>query len=205
MTRIANARAFANRLLKSALPLLMVAVAGAPVPAQRLNSSGTLPVQPEEVAAPKRAPEAAKQVLSQFSWLDGYWRGQWGPRVAQQAWMPAQSGTMVGVFQLSENTKTLVVELYSIVATPQGIELRIRRFTPALVAWEKSALLNLQSVDSQSMLFENASDGQPKSWLMTRSGPDTLIQKFEIVPEKGQQHVAQIVYHRQRAPVTPKR
>lgn len=209
MKRIANARALANALRRCALLLFTLVVLSAPALAQQFDGAGTAPAEPQNGAPAKANHDPAKTALAGFAWLAGSWQGQWGPRVAQQVWMPAQSGTMVGVFQLSENTKTLVVELYSIVSTPRGIELRVRHFTPSLIPWpaDKSgaALLNLKSIDSKSILFENANDGQPKSWLMTRTGPDAFVQKFEIVSKKDQHQVDQIVYHRQPASTPPGR
>ncbi len=207
MMRIANGRAFAGARRVSILLLFVTIAFSAPLSGQQLTGAGTTASEPGKPAAPKVSQEGSNTALSQFAWLAGHWQGQWGPRLAQQVWMPAQSGTMVGVFQVSDNTQTQVVELYTIVSTTHGIELRIRRFTALLTPWEKSgpALLDLKKVDPKSILFENAKDGQPKSWLMTRTGPDTFVQKFEIVPEKGQQQVAEIVYHRQPAPAPPSR
>ncbi|MGH9687813.1 MAG: DUF6265 family protein [Candidatus Acidiferrales bacterium] len=207
MTRTATARAFANMLVAFAL---FPSTAAFPLRtrAQQPKGVGTFEAPSAQLPAPeavlKSAPPPAvtKATLSQFSWLAGHWQGQWGPRLAQQAWMPPHSGVMVGIFQLSDNSKTLVLELYSIVSTPHGIELRVRRFTPSLAHWEKlgPTLLSLESIDSKLIVFENADDGQPKSWLMRRSGADSFIQRFEIVPQKGQPQVNEIVYHRQPVP-----
>lgn len=113
--------------------------------------------------------------------------------------MPPRYGEMVGVFQLSEENHTLVIELYAIVATPRGIELRVRHFTPGLTPWEKAgpAVLNLKNIDPKSILFENADNGQPKHWLMKRTGPDAFLTQFEIVPQPGEQQVAEITFHRE--------
>lgn len=140
-----------------------------------------------------------KAPLAQLAWLAGRWQGAWGPRVAHEVWMPPQSGVMVGVFQLTENSQTLVIEIYTIIATPDGIELRIRHFTPTLTPWEKSGppLLKLMTYDSKSFLFVNQDNGQPKRWIMKRTDPDTYEARFEIVPEKGQPQNWEIVYHRQ--------
>jgi Domain of unknown function (DUF6265) len=201
MTRIANARTLASAALTSALLLFMSAVLCLPVSAQQLTGGATPEPQPAQPAGAKAGPESSEEALSQFSWLAGHWEGRWGPRLAQQVWMPAHSGTMVGALQVSDNTKTFVVELYTIVSTPPGVELRIRRFTSSLTPWEKSgpALLNLKSIDSKSIVFENPDNGQPRSWLMTRTSPDTFVQEFKIVSGKGQQQVARIIYHRQPA------
>jgi Domain of unknown function (DUF6265) len=205
MTRIADARALANAPLPFVLLFFAIATFNVAVPAQQLTGAPARESHSKGPVPSKAALETPKAALAEFSWLAGYWQGQWGPRVAQQVWMPAQSRTMVGVFQLSENTQTTVVELYTIVSTSSGIELRVRRFTPSLTAWAKSAVLNLTSIDAKSMLFENPTDGQPKTWSMRRTGADTLVERFEIVPQKGQQQVAEIVFHRQPASAPPSR
>ncbi|MGA9885172.1 MAG: DUF6265 family protein [Candidatus Acidiferrales bacterium] len=208
MTRTATARAFANMLVAFALVASTV-VLPPRTRAQQPKGAGTFEASSARLLAPATVPRptphlaVTKATLSQFSWLAGHWQGQWGPRLAQQVWMPPQSGVMVGIFQLSDNSKTLVLELYSIVSTPHGIELRVRRFTPSLARWETSgpALLDLKSIDSKSILFENVDNGQPKNWLMRRTGTDSFVQRFEIVPQKGEQQINEIVYHRQPLPV----
>lgn len=207
MTRTATARAFANTLVAFALFASATAFPQR-TRAQQPKGAGSfeapLAQLPSPGAVPKSSPHPArtKATLSQFSWLAGHWQGEWGPRLAQQAWMPPHSGVMVGIFQLSDNSKTLVLELYSIVSTPQGIELRVRRFTPSLAHWEKfgPTLLELKSIDSKSIVFENADNGQPKNWLMRRTGTDSFIQRFEIVPQKGPPQVNEIIYHRELVP-----
>ncbi|MGH9715723.1 MAG: DUF6265 family protein [Candidatus Acidiferrales bacterium] len=154
-------------------------------------------VQPKP-SAPS-APPASKETLAQLAWLAGHWQGNWGPRTAQQVWMPPKAGVMVGVFQLTENTKTLVVELYTILATPQGIELRVRHFTPSLTAWKSApSVFKLMTFDSKSFLFVNQGNGHTKHWLMKRTGPDAFVARFEIVPEKGEVQSPEITYRRQR-------
>jgi hypothetical protein len=169
--------------------------------AQQATRVGTSQAPPKQPADQKAATPDSKGNLSQFSWLVGEWRGQWGPRLAQQVWMPPQAGVMVGAFQVSENGRKMVIELYTITSTPRGVEVRVRHFTPSLTPWEKAGptLLNLKTIDSKSILFENADNGQPKRWLMNRTAPDTLLERFEIVPEKGQEQVAEIEFHRKTA------
>lgn len=212
MTRTAMAGTLTVVLVTMSL-LLPAAVFPTRTSAQELQGVGT--PRPAQTQAPEPkprakpsappAPSVSKATLQQFAWLTGRWQGDWGPRVAQQVWMPPQSGVMVGVFQLTEDGKTLVVELYTIVAAPHGIELRVRHFTPTLTAWETNApsVLKLTSIDSKSMLFKNEDNGQPKHWLMKRTEPDTYIARFEIVPEKGEAQSAQITYHLQDSSIRP--
>ena len=58
---------------------------------------------------------------------------------------------MLGMFRLVENEKTLVIELFSLVEKPEGIDLYFRHFTPALVPWEKpnATFLKLVSLDPE--------------------------------------------------------
>lgn len=138
--------------------------------------------------------------LADFAWLVGSWQGAWGPRVARQDWMAPSGGTMVGMFQLAENDKTLVIELFTMLETPSGIEYRIRHFTPALQPWEKDtpATLKLQSSDGKTMVFENPLDGQPKHAIFIHVDPDTFISRSEVLPEKGDLQIVNITYHRHR-------
>ena len=118
---------------------------------------------------------AAKPTLGDLAWLAGRWQGSWGPRTAQQTWLPPKGGAMVGTFQASENGRTLVVELYSLVQTADGIALHLRHFTPSLVPWEKSGeiVLDLSSLDPRTAVFENATGAQPQRQTLTRVDQDS--------------------------------
>ncbi len=143
--------------------------------------------------------EPAKPSLADFAWLAGRWQGAWGPRVAQQVWTAPKAGVMLGTFQLAEGDKTLVLELFTLVEGPNGIEFHLRHFTPALITWEKSSptVLKLASLDPKVATFENPVDGQPKHAIFTRVDADTYVSRSEIIPEKGDIQVTEITYHRQ--------
>jgi Domain of unknown function (DUF6265) len=142
--------------------------------------------------------QAPKPTLADFAWLAGRWQGTWGPRVAQQVWAAPRAGVMMGTFQLAENDKTLVLELFTVVEGPDGIKFHLRHFTPSLVAWEKPGptVLNLASADPKSIVFENPHDGQPKHAIITRVDADTYISRSEVMPDKGDMQVTEITYHR---------
>src|SRR5271154_2653229 len=151
----------------------------------------------EDVSNTAPAPKVA---LADFAWLAGRWQGSWGPRVAQQVWTAPKAGVMMGTFQLAENDKTLVLELFTVVEDPDGIKFHLRHFTPSLVAWEKPGptVLNLASADPKSIVFENPLDGQPKRTVITRVDADTYVSRSEVVPDKGELQVTEITYHRQK-------
>lgn len=148
-----------------------------------------------------------KATLADFAWLVGRWQGAWGPRVAQQAWLPPKAGVMLGTFQLVDNGKTLVIELYTLVEKPDGIDYYFRHFTPTLAPWEtsKPTLMKLASSTPKAIEFDNPVDGQPKRSIMRRVDADTYVSRSEIVPDKGDPQVIEITYHRQKESPPPKR
>jgi len=148
-------------------------------------------------------PEPVKRfALSDLSWLAGRWQGQWGPRTAEQVWMPAKAGSMLGIFRTIADDKTLVVELLTLSEASDGIEYSLRHFTPALVPWEKSspAVLRFASADSKKIVFENAVDGEPKHVIFEIVDANTYIARSEIIPEQGDPQIVEITYHRQKDP-----
>ena len=161
--------------------------------------------RPASAAAQKPAPPGAsiqKMTLADFAWLPGRWQGTWGLRSAQQVWMPARAGVMLGTFQLTENDKTLVLELFTLVEQPDGINLYVRRFTPSLAPWEQAGptVLHLSSLDPKTAIFDNPGEGQPRRVLFRRLDADTYVSRSDVAPENGAPRVTEITYHRQKEP-----
>lgn len=195
-----------RRTARSALVVILASLAFAALsvnaPAQDANGAGTASALPQASAsspAPSSAP-LPKATLADFAWLAGRWHGVWGPRIAQQVWMPPKSGTMVGTFQLAENGETLVIELFTLVEKPDGISFYFRHFTPTLMPWEKSdaTVLKLTSADPKEFVLENPVNGQPKRAIIRRIDADTYVSRSEIVPDKGDMEIVEITYHRMR-------
>ncbi|MFZ0520892.1 MAG: DUF6265 family protein [Candidatus Acidiferrales bacterium] len=161
----------------------------------RPRSGAQTPVA-SDPPVPSQKPSAVK--LSDFEWLEGRWRGEWGPRVAEQVWLAPKAGLMVGIFRLTEGDKPLVIELFTLVQKPDGINFYLRHFTSALVPWERSdaTILNLANADGKKIDFENPASGMPKRAVLTRIDADTYISRSEIVPLKGDMQVIEITYHR---------
>ena len=144
--------------------------------------------------------QATSPSLADFSWLEGTWRGEWGPRTAEQVWLAPKAGEALGIFRLVENDKTLVIELFTLVEKSGGIDFYMRHFTPQLVPWEKSeaTMLHLANLDALKIDFENPINGMPKRASFTRLDADTYLARSEIVPESGEMQVVEITYHRQK-------
>lgn len=172
------------------------------VRAQRVSESAAQSNQMESQTSAQTASSAAtfapESALDNFAWLEGRWRGEWGPRVAEQAWLGPKAGEMLGVFRLAEGDKTLVIELFTLVEKSGGVDFYLRHFTPQLLPWEKSdaTVLNLGEFDSNKFDFENPHDGMPKRSVLTRIDADTYTARSEIIPETGEMQVVEITYHR---------
>ena len=198
-------------LVAAAYPALAQSATGAGTQSVLVPPSGSARATaensgPENSLADVSHPPAVPN-LGQFAWLAGRWQGMWGPRVAQQVWTTPKAGVMTGTFQLAENDKTLVLEVFTVVDGADGIKFRLRHFTPSLVAWEKPGptVLDLSSADAKSIVFENPVDGEPKRTTITRVDVDTYILKSEVVPEKGDPQTTEITYHRVKDAPPPKR
>jgi hypothetical protein len=143
---------------------------------------------------------APHPTLDQFSWLEGRWRGVWGSRVAEQIWLEPKAGEIAGLFRVIEREKTLVLELFSFVEKPEGIQFYLRHLTPELLPWEKSdaTMLTLDTVDPTKATFVNQVNGEPKRLIFTRLDADTYTQRSEIEPADGEPQVIEITFHRQK-------
>jgi hypothetical protein len=201
------ARMIIRKTIRSA-PVVLLLLAATPLVTlgQHPTGAGTqaaLASPPDSTAAPAPTDVSRpgpKATLADFAWLAGRWQGAWGQRVAQEVWTAPKAGVMMGTFQLAENDKTLVLELFTLVEEPDGIKFHLRHFTPSLVAWEKPGptVLNLASADPKVIVFENPLDGQPKHTIITRIDADSYVSRSEVVPEKGELQVTEITYHRQK-------
>jgi len=173
-------------------------------PAQQPAGAGAQskagPAVASESAAAVTPPQSdAGPKLAEFSWLEGCWRGDWGPRIAEQVWMAPKAGMMLGDFRLIETDKVLVIEFFTLVEKNGGIGFYFRHFTPELVPWEKSdaTLLNLSTAEPKKFDFENPANGKPKRVGFTKIDPDTYTWRSEIIPETGDPQIVEITYHRQ--------
>ena len=162
-----------------------------------VSKTQSAPAQRQEVTPPVQHPQ-----LDQLGWLEGQWRGEWGSRTAEQTWLAPKAGEIAGLFRVIEREKTLVLELFSFVEKPEGIQFYLRHLTPELLPWEKSdaTVLKLESMDGTKATFVNAVNGEPKRLIFTRVDADTYTQRSEIEPAEGEPQVIEITFHRQKPP-----
>src|SRR5258708_38956006 len=82
------------------------------------------------------APSPHHATLADFLWLAGHWEGNLGPMTAEQAWMAPKNGTMQGFFRLTDAEKTMVIELFTLPETPEGVAMHFPHFFQGLKTWE---------------------------------------------------------------------
>ena len=143
------------------------------------------------------APQKAAK-LEDFSWLAGRWQGNLGPLTAEQEWMAPRNGTMQGFFRLTDSEKTVVIELFTIRETPNGIEFYFRHFSPELKPWEEKEAYHLMLAKSDAGVFrfDNSFVNQIKDAILTRVDNDTYISHGDITDADGKPKSIEVTYHR---------
>jgi hypothetical protein len=136
--------------------------------------------------------------LADFSWLTGRWQGTLGPLTAEQEWMAPKNGTTQGFFRLTDNEKTIVIELFTIRETTGGIEFYFRHFSPELKPLEEKEAYHLTLTKSEGGVFrfDNPIVNQLKDAILTHVDSDTYISHGDITDANGQPKVIEVTYHR---------
>ena len=75
--------------------------------------------------------------LDDLSWLVGSWEGDAFGGRAEEVWMPASGGSMMGTFKLSVNGKATIYEFFTLVPDGESLTLRLKHFDGDLIGWEE--------------------------------------------------------------------
>jgi hypothetical protein len=153
----------------------------------------TAPLVPQKSAA-----------LADFAWLAGRWEGKLGPLpaekqlTAEQEWMAPKNGTMQGFFRLTDSAKTIVIELFTLRETPEGIVMYFRHFSAELKPWEETDAyhLNLIKSDATTFRFDNPVVNQLKDAILTHTDADTYTSHGDITDADGKPKAIEVTYHR---------
>jgi hypothetical protein len=149
-------------------------------------------------------PDQKAATLADFAWLAGRWEGQLGAPgsekqlTTEQQWMPPKNGTMQGFFRLTDNEKTIVIELFTIRETAAGIVFYFRHFSPELKPWEETEAyhLNLTKWEANTFRFDNPVLNQLKDAILTHNADDTYTSHGDITGADGKPTVIEVTYHR---------
>jgi len=80
---------------------------------------------------------APPEPAAPLAWLTGLWVGQGFGGLAEEQWLPARGGAMLGTFRLIQDEHVVFYELMTIEANAEGGRMRLRHFDPDLVGWEE--------------------------------------------------------------------
>jgi len=108
-----------------------------------------------------------------------------------------KNGTMQGFFRLTDSEKTIVLELFTIRETSDGIVFYFPDFSPELKPWEENEAshLNLAKWDATTFRFDNPVVNQLKDAILTHSD-DTYISHGDITAADGKPASIEVTYHR---------
>jgi hypothetical protein len=151
---------------------------------------------------------ATPVTTSDFAWLTGRWEGRMSSGatgVADVTFSRPAGGVITGMMRLIDRDTVLVVELISLVDTPNGVELRFRHFSPALKAYESTFKQNmrLSAHTADRAVFENVEpyekelmSTQPRVTVFQRVGENSYVGKSDIIGSNGKPAVIEVTYQR---------
>lgn len=157
-----------------------------------------------EAAVVVATPQQKSATLADFAWLAGRWEGKLGApgsdkqMTAEQEWMAPKNGTMQGFFRLTDNEKTIVIELFTIRETASGIVFYFRHFSPELKPLEEAEAyhLNLTKSDGNVFRFDNPVVNQLKDAILTHNTDDSYTSHGDLTGADGKPAVIEVTYHR---------
>lgn len=163
----------------------------------------SLPAVAQSSPQVKPADEPAA-TIEDFSWLAGHWRGKLksGP-VAEISYSEPAGGLMMAMFRLMDGEKLLVLEYMTLRETPEGMEMRVRHFDPALTPFEKeeAIILKLAEHDGLRSVFENPVHTRPKRSTITLTSENSHTVHSEIINDKGETTLIEVAWERVNGPI----
>ena len=118
------------------------------------------------------APPSPPAKLADVAWLEGYWVGEGFGGVVDEAWMPARSGAMLGVFRsLKPDGTPSFYEILAIEEVEGSLRLVVKHFHPDWVGWEEkdqALKLRLTRVSAIEAIFGGVA--------IRRSGEELIVE-----------------------------
>lgn len=111
----------ATLLLAVTLPLA--------APAQTLQTPHTLKLD-ASAAAPKAT-------LADAALLVGHWQGEFLGGQAEELWLPAAGGALVGMFRLHADGQAQFYEIMTVTEENGSLVMRLKHFHPDMKGWEE--------------------------------------------------------------------
>ena len=137
--------------------------------------------------AQNQQPCNSKSTIADFAWFAGHWTADENGSHIDEYWSAPMGGVVAGMIRAGSPEKTTFLEFFTVRETPDGIDLSVRHFSPDLTPTEKDKALvfRLKCFSKEAITFENTGEGQPRTLVMERPGPDTFRARNEIIMKDG--------------------
>jgi hypothetical protein len=136
--------------------------------------------------------------LADMAWLAGHWRGPALGGESEEIWSPPRAGSMMGMYRLIRDGKTVFYELQTLVEENGSLILRLKHFNPDLTGWEekqKTIDFPLVSLGKGAVHFEEMS--------FHPTGDSSMTVYLAIQGKDGAVHEEAFSYARVPAGVKP--
>jgi hypothetical protein len=118
--------------------------------------------------------------------MAGSWEGRADDARIEQTCSVSDPAVMVCMFRAMDAKGTQMVEFYTLRDTPNGVEERVRFFSPDLKEEPGDGLtMKLAGSSPTTFVFENPTGTYPKRSTLTRTSPDALHSHIELVDPQG--------------------
>ena len=125
----------------------------------------------ESVARPKAT-------LADLKLLVGHWRGGFLGSTAEEVWLPAAGGSMLGVARLFKEKEVVFYEIMIALEEEGSVSIKLKHFHPDLKGWEEK---------NETVTFRFVKANENTIWfegLTFRKGQDGSLQGFIAIQHK---------------------
>jgi hypothetical protein len=139
----------AQRNLSALITVLTTLLSIQVMYAQREQAPHTLNLD-EKAASPPAS-------VADLKWLTGHWTGPAFGGVCDEIWSQPSRDSMVGMFRLVKNGKTMFYELITIVEENKTLVMKLKHFNSDMTGWEEknvSVRFPLVKLSPQEVFFE---------------------------------------------------
>lgn len=134
--------------------------------------------------------------LNDLNFISGQWRGEISGGIIEEHWMEPEGDNMLGMFRMIKDGKQVFHELMIIEKEEDEISLKIKHFSPGLIAWEDKEeviafrLIELNSSEAVFLALDNHA-----AISMDASQEDYLIIQLKKKVE-GNEKISEFKYKR---------
>ncbi|MEM9826161.1 MAG: DUF6265 family protein [Planctomycetota bacterium] len=127
--------------------LLLISIVLMPICSSGVASDDTTP----------KEPAARETTIDDFAWIAGHWRGKAMGGEFEETWNPPLGDSMVGMFKLVKDGKTVFTEHIMLHKLEGRWAMRVKHFDEAFVAKEdkdKAVNFRLERIEKDQIVFD---------------------------------------------------